>query len=37
MYIGCPYYNTVYPYSDTGTEYGHPVIYEIKILNKILK
>ena len=36
MYIQ-PYYNTGYPYSDMGTEYGHPVIYGIKRLNNILK
>ena len=24
MYIWFPYYNTGCPYSDTGTEYGHP-------------
>ena len=24
IYIGCPYYNAGFPYSDMGTEYGHP-------------
>ena len=27
----------VYTYSDMGTEYGNPVIYGVKRLNKILK
>ena len=31
------YYNTGFPCSDMGTEYGHPVIYGIKRLNKMLK
>ena len=35
--LGYPYYNTGCPYSDMGTEYGHPVIYGIKRLNNILK
>ena len=24
IYIGSPYYNTLFPYSSMGTEYGHP-------------
>ena len=32
-YIGYPYYNTGCPYSDIGTEYGHPHY----LLNKKIK
>ena len=35
--VGYPYYNTGCQYSDMGTEYGHPVIYEFNTFNQILK